>query len=367
MYCAVDRIFLADGQATSRVNARAVVIYMRTPFHKREAMIKLKRFLAHWQVQEATVRDCFPTETMERARHLASYGAHLRRTEENVRRYQVINRRGEPVLQVAGSNGRYYDQEIDEVALKALIDGQVDNRPPRTADRGKSGPRHTAKNKRANTSKKSSGRSSPMATDDDSAAAPAIPASSVNAIPQGRLRKTTNLASANLNRRERNSESEQEREAPRVARPPLERSRPQPLQQLQPLPPHLQQRHQQPEGLLQPLQPQPHQPRPQPHGVRAVAVPQPGYGPRQVAPHGVATTASHGQQWFSGVMAHQSSTHQASDYEANTQGGPMYVPYEMPPHGGHPSYAMGHYGPPARFTTGLPQPAGYYRNGDSDL
>jgi uncharacterized protein (DUF2236 family) len=80
MYCAVDRIFLADTQATNRVEARAVVIYMRTPFHKREAMIKLKRFLAHWEVQEATVRDCFPTDVMERARHLASYGAHLRRT-----------------------------------------------------------------------------------------------------------------------------------------------------------------------------------------------------------------------------------------------------------------------------------------------
>ncbi len=101
MYCTVDRIFLADTQAANRVNTRAVVIYMRTPFHKREAMIKLKRFLAHWKVQEATVRDCFPTEVMERARHLASYGAHLRRTEDSVRRYQVINRGGEPVLQVA--------------------------------------------------------------------------------------------------------------------------------------------------------------------------------------------------------------------------------------------------------------------------
>jgi hypothetical protein len=88
MYCAVDRIFLADTQAANRVDTRAVVVYMCTPFHKREAMIKLKRLLAQWRVQEATVRDCFPTDRMERARHLASYGAHLRRTEDSVRRYQ---------------------------------------------------------------------------------------------------------------------------------------------------------------------------------------------------------------------------------------------------------------------------------------
>jgi hypothetical protein len=359
MYCAVDRIFLADGQAANRVSARAVVIYMRTPFHKREAMIKLKRFLAHWQVQEATVRDCFPTETMERARHLASYGAHLRRTEENVRRYQVVNRRGEPVLQVAGSNGRYFDQEVDEVALKALIDGQADNRPQRVADRGKSGPRHTAKNRRVNTSKKSSGRSSPMATDDDSTVGSAIPANSVNAIPQGQLRKTTNLSSANLSRRERNSESEQGRDISREAGQP--RERPRPHQQ--------QQRHQQQDGPPPPPQPQPHHLHLQQQGARAVVVPQPGYGPRQAAPHaGVATTATMGQQqWYPRVTAHQGPMPQGSDFVTNAQGGQVYMPYEMLPHGGHPSYAVGHYGPPVRFPVSHPQSAGYYRNGDSDL
>jgi hypothetical protein len=50
MYCAVDSIFLADTQAASRIDTRAVVVYMRTPFHKREAMIKLKKLLAQWRV-----------------------------------------------------------------------------------------------------------------------------------------------------------------------------------------------------------------------------------------------------------------------------------------------------------------------------
>jgi hypothetical protein len=216
MYCAVDRIFLADTQAASRVKARAVVIYMRTPFHKREAMIKLKRFLAHWEVQEATVRDCFPTDVMERARNLASYGAHLRRTEDSVRRYQVANRNGEPILQVAGGNGRYVDQAIDEEALKALNAGQASNQAQREANWGKTGPRHAAKNKKHN--KQASGRSSPMATNEETASS-AIPADSVNAVPQGLQRKTTHLASANLSRKDRAVESAPAQETQRPAAP----------------------------------------------------------------------------------------------------------------------------------------------------
>jgi hypothetical protein len=282
MYCAVDHIFLADTQAMNRINARAVVIYMRTPFHKQEAMIKLKRFLAHWEVQEATVRDCFPTDMMERARHLASYGAHLRRTEDSARRYQVINRNSEPILQVAGSNGRYVDQGVDEEALKVLIAGQADNRTQREANRGKTGPSHAAKNKRYN--KHSSGSSSPMATDEDVAGS-AIPAGLANAVPQGSQRKTTNLASANLSRRGRASESELLREAGRLnasssatASQPIQ---PQQQPQRQPQPQH--QPQQQPQPQPQPLQHQPLQ-----TGGRALAVPQPGDGPRQVAPPQVA-------------------------------------------------------------------------------
>jgi hypothetical protein len=320
MYCAVDRIFLADGQATSRVHTRAVVVYMRTPFHKREAMIKLKKFLSHWQVQDATVRDCFPTEVMERARHLASYGAHLRRTEDNVRRYQVVNRRGEPVLQVAGSNGRYTDHEVDEVALKALIAGQADNRPQREADRGKTGPRHAAKNRRKNISKKSSGCSSPMATDDDSIVSAAIPTGSANAVPQGQFRTTTNLTSANLSRRERSTDSERNREPACTTKPSTTTmERPRPLQQPQQppqQPPMHRQRPPQQEEPLQPHQPQlllqPHQQR---QDGRALVVPQPGNGPRQVAPPvGMADTASHGQHWYPTTPLHQGPVYHPSDY-----------------------------------------------------
>jgi hypothetical protein len=52
-----------------------------------------------------------------------------------------------------------------------------------------------------------------MATDEDNTSSSAIPAGLANAFPQGPQRKTTNLASANLSRRVRASESESTREA----------------------------------------------------------------------------------------------------------------------------------------------------------
>jgi hypothetical protein len=120
-------------------------------------------------------------------------------------------------------------------------------------------------------------------------------------------------------------------------------------------------------GPLQPRQPHPLQPRLQQQGARAVAVPQPGTGPRHATPlTGVANMAVNGQQWYPGVTAQQSSMQYASDYAPNA-GGPVFVPYEMPPHGGHPGYVMGHYGPPTRVVATPHQPTGYYRNGDSDL
>jgi hypothetical protein len=317
MYCAVDKIFLADTQVTNRVDTRAVVVYMRTPFHKREVMIKLKRLLAQWRVQEATVRDCFPTD-------LASYGAHLRRTEDSVRRYQVINRSGEPVLQVASANGRYTDQIIDEEALRELIAGQDKTRAQRVVNRGKTGPCHTAKNRRTKASRNSSGRSSPMATDqEDGPAGPTIPAGSSNAVPQGPQRRTTNLESTSLRKQAGTTVNRQPqpREAARqAALSRQQRSSPPPQPQRQQQPqlqspprsqPQLQYEHQpQPQP-----HPHPHQPQPQRPEGHMLAVPQPGGGLRRMAPppskwptcrianSGIRSTRPiQGRQWFIQVI-----------------------------------------------------------------
>jgi hypothetical protein len=213
-----------------------------------------------------------------------------------VRRYQVINRSGEPVLQVASANGRYIDQAIDEEALKELISGQDRNRDQRMINRGKTGPRHTAKNGRAKASKNSYGRSSPMATNqDDGPVGPTISAGSSNAVPQGPQRRTTNLESASLRKEAGSADSRQSqpREAARqaaISRQQRQRASPPPQPQRQ----QRSQRQSPPRSEPQPqyehqpqpqLRPQPHplQPQRRPEGYEPV-VPQPGGGRRMAPP-----------------------------------------------------------------------------------
>jgi hypothetical protein len=64
LYCSVDRIYVADNQAPTRLEARAVVLHMRSAFHKRDTMVKVKQYMARHQVREAAVRDCFPLAVM---------------------------------------------------------------------------------------------------------------------------------------------------------------------------------------------------------------------------------------------------------------------------------------------------------------
>ncbi len=107
LYCSVDRIFVADNAAQNRTEARAVVLRMRSSFHKRDTMVKVKQFLATRQVWDATVRDCFPSAAMEIARNLNRYGGHLRHNQ-GYQRYRVIaDRDGHPVLQVAKQGTGY--------------------------------------------------------------------------------------------------------------------------------------------------------------------------------------------------------------------------------------------------------------------
>ncbi len=81
LYCSVDRIYVADNQASSRLEARAVVLHMRSSFHKCDAMVKVKQYLSRHQVREAAVRDCFPSAVMEVVRNLNRYGGHLKRSQ----------------------------------------------------------------------------------------------------------------------------------------------------------------------------------------------------------------------------------------------------------------------------------------------
>ena len=93
-----------------RRKARSAIIYMTSPFYKSEAMVKIKGLLTRYRnLQDITVEDCFPISQVEEAKKLKHCGALLKQREECAK-YRVINRGGQPVLQIAASvNNRFSD------------------------------------------------------------------------------------------------------------------------------------------------------------------------------------------------------------------------------------------------------------------
>jgi hypothetical protein len=177
--CSVDRIFVADNAATTRTEARAVVLRMRSSFHKRDAMVKNKQFLATRQVRDATVRDCFPSAAMEVARNLNRYGGHLKRNP-GYQRYRVIaDREGHPTLQVARLGAGYQDYTVTQAEMAAFLKelGPPTTQQQKPSNRGKTGPGHKAKNR-------------PITATSLSAA---------NSTPQGQIRQTSHLTQMTAN------------------------------------------------------------------------------------------------------------------------------------------------------------------------
>jgi hypothetical protein len=114
IYAGMDSIVLADNAAKSRLEARAVIIHMRSSFHKRAAMVILRRELASQRLPGTTVRDCFPTAVMAKVKRLNRFGMELK-TAGKITKFQVINRRGQPILQTGQRNQNYADYQGDIV------------------------------------------------------------------------------------------------------------------------------------------------------------------------------------------------------------------------------------------------------------
>jgi hypothetical protein len=71
---------MADSAARTRTAARAVIIHMRSNFHKRGAMAILRRELARQRLADTAVRDCFPTKIMEKVKRYIRYAMKLKRS-----------------------------------------------------------------------------------------------------------------------------------------------------------------------------------------------------------------------------------------------------------------------------------------------
>jgi hypothetical protein len=99
IYSGMDNMVIADNAAQTRSEARAVIIHMRSNFHKRGAMGTLKRELARQKMADTAVRDCFPTTAMEKVKRYIRFAMKLK-AAGTVDKFQIINRRGQPIPQV---------------------------------------------------------------------------------------------------------------------------------------------------------------------------------------------------------------------------------------------------------------------------
>jgi hypothetical protein len=115
IYSGMDSIVIADNAAQTRSAARAVIIHMRSNFHKRGAIGTLRRELARQKMPDTAVRDCFPTATMDKVKRYIRFAMKLK-TAGTIDKFQIVNRRGQPILQTGKRNGTYadYDGEVEE-------------------------------------------------------------------------------------------------------------------------------------------------------------------------------------------------------------------------------------------------------------
>jgi hypothetical protein len=133
LYAGMDSIVLADNAAKSRLEARAVIIHMQSSFHKRAAMVILRRELASQRLPGTTVRDCFPTSVMETVKKLNRIGMGLKKAGK-ITKFQVINRKGKPILQTGTRNQNYADYQGDPEEEETAENGEwtlVENRRKR--------------------------------------------------------------------------------------------------------------------------------------------------------------------------------------------------------------------------------------------
>jgi hypothetical protein len=130
IYSGMDSIVIADNAAQTRSDARAVIIHMRSHFHKRGAMGTLKRELARQKMADTAVRDCFPTSVMDTVKRYIRFAMKLK-TAGTIDKFQIINKRGQPVLQTGKRAGNYADYQgnIEEEEVARETEPERDDGP----------------------------------------------------------------------------------------------------------------------------------------------------------------------------------------------------------------------------------------------
>ncbi len=136
-YGAINRVYVADRAVDrkERYKARAVIIYFNTLFHKRQAVIELKRLLQANPGLRATVSDVFPSTETPRALALTRYAAE-KRQDKSMTRTRVINKNGSAVLQhTEGTSKEYKDATVTDNVLEPYYQARERGERGRQVDR----------------------------------------------------------------------------------------------------------------------------------------------------------------------------------------------------------------------------------------
>ena len=124
LICSVEKMTLADKAAREkgcRLAARAMIVTMRSPMMKKEAIIQIKGWLAREGIRRGvTVCDSFSAEVQSNVRSMGRY-ADQKKKEGLFFQYRVINKDGAALLQTKEKKrDSYRDRTVSEHQLSAF-------------------------------------------------------------------------------------------------------------------------------------------------------------------------------------------------------------------------------------------------------
>ncbi len=122
LFCSVERMNIADNENRSnRLAARAMIVTMRSPMMRKEAIIQLKRWLAKEGIMRGvTVCDSFSPDMQTTVRAMGRY-ADQQKKEGHLHQYRVINKDGAALLQVKEKRGdNYRDKLVSDQQLASF-------------------------------------------------------------------------------------------------------------------------------------------------------------------------------------------------------------------------------------------------------
>jgi len=126
LICSVEKMTLADKAARekgSRLAARAMIVTMRSPMMKKEAIIQIKGWLAREGIRRGvTVCDSFSAEVQSNVRSMGRY-ADQKKKEGLFFQYRVINKDGAALLQTK-------EKKRDSYRDRTVSEHQTSKNPP---------------------------------------------------------------------------------------------------------------------------------------------------------------------------------------------------------------------------------------------